>query len=366
MPTIFFGRKPNRISWCAVLGAMLLSACGGGTADNGSGERNQGSANSAVGAPMTDGDPQASQASAQGGWYFCANEWATCTLNGTRLIRYGAEGRYAYRSATSSIACDNSVFGDPAPGLAKTCSISSTPSPYKQDAMLYELSFRDDFSGSSLDTRKWTDHIWYEQSALTQDYGVGNGYLKIWPQADANGKFNSRILTTHQKFSQAYGYFEMEAKLPVGRGVWPAFWLLNSDNPDAGEPEIDIMEAYSGGKLGTWADENQHPIAFGASYYRDGNGHTADEWKGTQDYATGDLSTGFHKYAVKWEPDQLSYYFDGKLFYTAKVSMSKKMYLLIDIQYGAESGQVDSTTPLGPDNSLQVNYIRAWQFKPAS
>ena len=238
-----------------------------------------------------------------------------------------------------------------------TPAMSSGVSPYKQDASLYTLSFQDEFDGDCLDTGKWNDHIWYDPPSSTKDYGVGNGSLKIWPQADANGRFKERILTTAGKFAQTYGYFEMEARLPIGAGCWPAFWLLNSDAPP-GEPEIDIMEAYSGDKTGYWADSNQHPIRYGATYYQNGNGQSG--LQGTQAPYTGDLSTAFHKYGLKWEPNKLSFFFDGKLVYTANVTMSRKMYLLLDMQYGSASGSVTSSTPLGSGNSFEVNYVRAW------
>lgn len=351
-------RTIGRGSWCAVLGAMMFSACGGSDAERTSTEASQSSS------PSVESEPADRAATADGpGWYACTTEGKTCSFVGTRMVRYGADGQYAYKSATKSIPCNSDVFGDPAPGVAKTCSISSTPSPYLQDAAQYTLTFRDEFSGTTLDASKWNDHIVHVPASDANDYGVSNGFLKIWPQADSTGEFKSRILTTYQKFSQAYGYFEMEAKLPVGRGLWPAFWLLNSDSPP-GEPEIDIMEAYPGDDTGYWADSNHHPIRFEASFYEKGNGQE-NSTNGNKPLETVDLSAGFHKYAVKWEPNKVSYYFDGKLFYSADVSMSRPMYLLVDVQYGNNnpSGNVDSTTPLGPDNSLQVNYIRAWQLK---
>jgi beta-glucanase (GH16 family) len=346
---------------CAALAssALILAACGGGNAEDGT--------KTAAAAAIT-GIATAQAASDSKAWHTCVPEGSTCTFSGTRLIRYGADGSYTYLSATNGIACTNEAFGtDPAPGKAKSCWISSTPSPYKQDATQYTLTFRDDFSTGSLDTAKWNDHIWFEQSARTEDYGVSNGMLRIWPQADANGEFKSRILTTQNKFSQAYGYFEMEASLPVGRGVWPAFWLLNSDDPPNGEPELDIMEAYPGGATGYWGDDNQHPIAYQASVWQKGNGgDIADKGVTSQhDVHTGDLSAGFHKYALKWEPGRVSYYFDGELVNTVEVSMTRKMYLLVNMQYNcADCGQVDETTPLGPDNAFRINYVRAWQLKP--
>ncbi len=345
MLEIAFRKAFGRRAWPIALSTLLLASCGGGGNDEGA-------------APSANTDSPSKAADT--GWTYCAKEHETCSFVGTRLVRYGANGNYAYKTATNSIACNNTVFGDPARGVAKSCWISSSPSPYQQDASLYTLTFRDEFDGTALSTSKWNDHIWYDPPSSTRDYGVEGGLLKIWPQADANGEYKERILTTKGKFEQTYGYFEMEAKLPVGAGLWPAFWLLNSDTPDTGEPEIDIMEAYSGGKTGYWADENKHPIRYDVSFYQNGNGK--EGLSGSMEPYTGDLSTAFHKYAVKWEPTKISYYFDGKLVYTENVTMNRKMYVLVDMQYGSESGPVDSTTPLGPNNSFAINYVRAWKL----
>ena len=67
-------------------------------------------------------------------WVHCAAESATCSFSGTRQVRYGANGVFATRTGTGSLACNNQVFGDPLPGVAKSCHVSSstttaTPAP---------------------------------------------------------------------------------------------------------------------------------------------------------------------------------------------------------------------------------------------
>ncbi len=67
-------------------------------------------------------------------WTFCANENQTCSFTGTKQVRYGANGAYAYALATTSIGCNNGTFGDPIPGVVKQChysdtSVTPTPSP---------------------------------------------------------------------------------------------------------------------------------------------------------------------------------------------------------------------------------------------
>lgn len=61
-------------------------------------------------------------------WTRCASEWQTCSFSGTRQVRYGLNSTWAYRTATGSIACNNSIFGDPLPGADKVCEVETTAS----------------------------------------------------------------------------------------------------------------------------------------------------------------------------------------------------------------------------------------------
>jgi beta-glucanase (GH16 family) len=232
---------------------------------------------------------------------------------------------------------------------------AATDGPAGQDAASYTLSFNDDFDG--FNTSVWNDKIWYEAAPGTKNYDVEDGKLKIWPERDAGGNFFNRTIDTDGKYYQTYGYFEVEAKLPVGKGTWPAFWLFN--HIDNRRPEIDIMEAYAGGGPDSgWSDGNLHPTAYGATVWLDQSVNG-----GFKMVQTPDLSAGFHKYGLKWEANKQTFYFDGKEVFSADVSMGDPMYLMLDLWYGSASGQPDGTTPTGKDNSYEVNYVRAWQFK---
>jgi len=242
----------------------------------------------------------------------------------------------------------------PAPAPAPTPSPSM--GPYGQDASKYTLTFEDNFDG--FNTKVWNDKIWYESAPTTKNYTVEDGKLKIWPQKDANGKFFNRTIDTDGKYYQTYGYFEIEAKLPVGKGTWPAFWLFNHIGDR--RPEIDVMEAYAGGTppWGTMIDGQPHPTMYAVTIWR-----TIGDQIGFKKIATHDLSAGFNRYAVKWEPNKQTYYFNGREVYVANVSMSDPMYIMLDLWYGSASGQPDNTTPQGKTNSYEVNYVRAWKFK---
>lgn len=234
----------------------------------------------------------------------------------------------------------------------------SIRSPFGQKAEDYVLTFADEFD--RFDPAVWNDHIWYEKSNPTRNYLVENGKLKIWPQRDASGKFFNRTIDTDGRFEQRYGYFEIEAKLPRGKGTWPAFWLFA--HPGNRRPEIDVMEAYAGG-VDPWgfvdADGVARPRAYGVTVWYDEGAQA-----GKLQYDTGkDLSAGFHRYAAKWEPQQVTFYFDGKPIHTVKAAIDDKLYLMLDLWFGSSSGDPDETTPQGKANSFEINYIRAWQFR---
>jgi beta-glucanase (GH16 family) len=261
--------------------------------------------------------------------------------------------------AASDALSHTSTNGDAAKHESRTSSRSdSKPKlPYGQDPKAYTLTFSEEFD--RFNSRLWNDHIWYEESNPTKNYTVEDGKLKIWPQRDASRKFFNRTLDTDGRFSQQYGYFEMEARLPRGKGVWPAFWLFA--HPGNRRPEIDIMEAYPSGE--GWgvldADGIARPNVYAATIWR-----TEGDQVGQKMIAIGkDLSAGFHKYAVKWEPDKQTFYFDGKEVWNRRISMPDPMYIILDLWFGGASGPPDETTPQGKSNSFEVNYVRAWQFR---
>jgi beta-glucanase (GH16 family) len=246
--------------------------------------------------------------------------------------------------------------GSSAPS-AEPATPAATSGPYGQDAGAYTLAFSDEFD-NGVNGNVWNDHMWYDSSNGTKNYAVEDGALKIWPQRDGSGNFFNRTLDTDGKYYQKYGYFEIEAKLPVGKGTWPAFWLFNHIGDR--RPEIDVMEAYSGGNApwGATIDGQPHPTAYGTTIWSTGGVQAA-----FRQNATPDLSAAFHKYGVKWEPNKVTFYFDGTAVYSTNTSMSDPMYIMLDLWFGSASGTPDGTTPTGKGNAYVVNYVRAWQFK---
>jgi beta-glucanase (GH16 family) len=241
---------------------------------------------------------------------------------------------------------------------AESKAAAASKSPYGQDPADYVLTFDEEFD--RFDHNLWNDAVWYEVSNPIKNYTVERGMLKIWPERTASGKFFNRTIDTDRKWYQTYGYFEIEARLPRGKGTWPAFWLFNHIGDR--RPEIDILEAYAGGAppWGRRDAEGVHrPTAYGVTIWTD-----EKKSAGSLQYdARMDLSRDFHKYAVKWEPHKITFYFDGKQIYSSNVRMPDPMYIILDLWFGSDSGEPDETTPEGRTNSFEVKYVRAWQFK---
>ncbi|WP_334190317.1 glycoside hydrolase family 16 protein [Noviherbaspirillum sp.] len=243
---------------------------------------------------------------------------------------------------------------------AEPATEEAAPGPFGQNANDYRMTFSDEFE-NGFNTSVWNDTTWDKPAPETVNYAVEDGSLKMWPARDPQGNFVARVIDTDGKFYQTYGYYEIEAKLPVGKGTWPAFWLYNHDEPGNFRPEIDIMEAYAGGGPASgWSDANFHPTAYAPTIWTGAPGVLGGT-KMVMDL--GDLSAGYHKYALKWEPGKQTYYFDGKEVYSVNLEMPRRMYLMLDLLYGSASGQPDDSTPTGKNNSFDVKYVRVWQFK---
>ncbi len=168
-------------------------------------------------------------------------------------------------------------------------------------------------------------------------------------------QYTSGLLTTEFSFSQTYGYFEMRAKFPKGEGLWPAFWLLPID--ETWPPEIDIVEFF-GGKN----EENQGGLTMihNASHIVDPK---LSKYCGTWHDMKVDVTKDFHTYGVNWQPDGITYYFDGKPYTTCPPNplANKPFYILVNLAVGGAG-----SWPGTPDSSnlwpayVYIDYIRAY------
>jgi beta-glucanase (GH16 family) len=161
-----------------------------------------------------------------------------------------------------------------------------------------------------------------------------------------NYPYTSGLITTQRSFSQLYGVFEMRARVPRGKGLWPAFWLLPTNR--SWPPEIDVFEIL--GADPTVLHTNAHSKASGK--------HT----DAPSVIPIADASADFHTYAVDWEADEIIWYFDGVEVARkpTPADMHTPMYILANLAVGGY-------WPGSPDASvhfpaiLAIQWIRAYR-----
>jgi hypothetical protein len=187
-----------------------------------------------------------------------------------------------------------------------------------------------------------------------QPFSIADGMLTIAAnRADPetvsphilNFKYTSGCITSELTHWQTYGYFEMRAKLPVGKGFWPAFWLL--PKAEHWPPEIDIFEG---------AGTRPSALHLGVLI---GKGQVADKW--IEDVIN--VGDGFHVYGLEWTREQLTWSFDGKPVWRQPNGINEDMYILANLALGSHDPKFipdpDDTTPF--PGKFEIDYIRAYR-----
>ena len=199
----------------------------------------------------------------------------------------------------------------------------------------------------------------------------GNGNLVITTKA-ADGslqcyygpcKYTSARLLTKNRFEVAYGRVEARVKVPVGAGLWPAFWMLGTDIDRVSWPqsgEIDIMEHV--GRLPNEIFGTLHgPGYSGGNSY----GKVVDLGKPVAD--------DFHTFAVEWQPDKITWLLDGAPYFTATPAdpflagkqwvYNHPFYMLLNVAVGGNFGGAVGPDTTFPQQTL-VDYVRLYQAAP--
>ncbi|HLO13941.1 MAG TPA: glycoside hydrolase family 16 protein [Anaerolineales bacterium] len=220
------------------------------------------------------------------------------------------------------------------------------------------LVFNDEFDSSHLNTNVWyTEHWWGRtnppelQYYATDAFLLSDGILNIMGNKRSMGgmDYTSSIISTIKSFSFTDGYIEMRAKIPAGRGLWPAFWLTNDDgNKNKIWSEIDVFEFLC-----------QEPtVLYMTFHYEDEQGQSRQI--GTHINGP-DFSKDFHIYAVNWSSESIVWFVDGvEQFRVTEHLPSEPMYIIANLQIGGNwPGPPDDTTSF-PAN-YQIDYIRVYQ-----
>jgi beta-glucanase (GH16 family) len=196
----------------------------------------------------------------------------------------------------------------------------------------------------------------------TKNVRIDNGMLIIEAHKEKREtkEYTSTRLVSRGKGDWTYAKIEVRAKLPKGKGTWPAIWMLPTDWRYGGWPksgEIDIMEHVG-------FDEGQvHGTVHTEAY-----NHSIGTQKGGSLKVT-DATSAFHVYSVEWEPDAIIFKIDDKMYYSfgrtgngsAEWPFDQRFHLIMNIavggNWGGQQGVDDSIWP----QRMEVDYVRVYQ-----
>jgi beta-glucanase (GH16 family) len=170
-------------------------------------------------------------------------------------------------------------------------------------------------------------------------------------------RYTSVRLTTQGKRDWTYGFFEVRAKLPCGRGTWPAIWMLNRAVVWPAGGELDIME-----HIGREPGRVFSTVHTAAGHGAGGTGAAT---------SVPDACTAFHDYQMHWTPDRLRFGIDGVVRFeyanpkqgAERWPFDTPQFLILNIAVGGDLGGAvdDAIFPV----SMEVEHVRVYQARPA-
>jgi beta-glucanase (GH16 family) len=241
----------------------------------------------------------------------------------------------------------------------------------------WTLTWSDEFNGpdgSAVDPTKWTHDVggtgwgnqereYYTDGSQNAVQQGGDLVITATPQGASQYtcwygacRYTSARLKTEGLFSQAYGRFEARARMPYGKGLWPAFWMLGENIGQVGWPvcgEIDILET-----VGTDISTN-HGSLHAPGYNPTGTFPLPGGAK---------YSDAFHTFAVEWEPGTVRFYVDDTLYETQDEAsleagtweFDHPFFLLLNVAVGGMwPGDPDGTTVF--PQTLEVDWVRVYE-----
>ncbi|GAB3981525.1 hypothetical protein GCM10028806_51280 [Spirosoma terrae] len=260
--------------------------------------------------------------------------------------------------------------------LAAGCfGFNGTYQPVPSTLPARKLIWADEFDKNGLpDSTKWGYEVggngWgnneqqYYTSRRLENARVENGKLIIEARKESyQGKeYTSARLLTRGKASWKQGRIEAYAKLPAGRGTWPAVWMLGDNIKTAGWPlsgEIDIMEHVG-------FDEG----VIHGTIHTEAYNHARKTQKGKQ-IRIPDATQTYHLYAVEWTADKIDFYVDNQKYNTvekaalgsnvAEWPFEQPFYLLLNVAVGGNWGGQQGVDETIWPRRMEVDYVRVYQ-----
>lgn len=235
----------------------------------------------------------------------------------------------------------------------------------------WDVIFEDNFDGSTINTDIW--NIWdsadwqyfYSPDSLFLD-GEGHLINRVSILTSPDSKYGytrqSGAMTTQDKYTSTYGYYEVRLKPHLTYGMWSAFWLMAGDMGDKNAVddgtatngcEIDVIESIYKTKIPS------HAIHWDGYY----NDQTKSLNTSSSLTAKPEVFDGnFHTFAVRWSDQGYAFLVDGKITYTTTEvdSCNQPAYMLISSHFG-ESWAGDVTLKAGEYSDTVVDYVKVYQ-----
>ena len=234
-----------------------------------------------------------------------------------------------------------------------------------------KLVWSDEFNGDALDLTSWNFELgdgcpnlcgWgnNERQVYTKEnHRLEDGKLIITAKKEGDLYTSTRI-TTQGKHEFQYGRMEARAKVAVGQGIWPAFWMLGSDIKEVGWPasgEIDILE-YVG---------REEDMVYTTLHVPAGHGDSAFSKKTKFE----DIEEGYHLYAAEWSPEQIEFFVDDQSVFVynpedktkAVWPFDQPFYFIINLAIGGNFGGPDVDDSIFPQE-YAIDYVRVYQLEP--
>lgn len=243
----------------------------------------------------------------------------------------------------------------------------------------WSLVWQDEFEGDGLNSNNWN----YEVNATGggnnelqyyTDRGensfVANGYLVLRAQREnfegpeGQRDFTSARINSRNKADFRYGRFEIRARLPEGQGIWPAVWMMPTDDIYGGwaaSGEIDIMEAVNTGV-------NGNNSVHGTLHY--GGAWPNNTYSGAAYIPATSVSDNFHIYALEWEENEFRWFVDGVHYQTQNTwstqgvaypaPFDQRFHFILNVAVGGNWPGNPSATTRFPQ-SMEVDYIRVYK-----
>ncbi len=225
----------------------------------------------------------------------------------------------------------------------------------------WNMVWSDEFAGTAIDAKKWSlsngasnvnsELEYYSNSAKNAFLDSGALVLRAIKENVGGRNYTSAKLTTRMKGDWLYGRVEVRARLNKGKGMWPAIWMMPTDDAYGGWPssgEMDIMEL-----LG-----HEPAKVYGTIHWSSG-GH--QQQGSSKSLAGATFADDYHVFGYEWSAGKQNWFIDDVQYFTTAKGQpfDKRFYLILNVAVGGGwPGNPDGTTAY--PNDMAVDWVRVY------